>query len=299
VFYLRAPSISSRYQLDLAPALAALLLLAWRAVAARWPRAGSLALAALWLTAVATSKITRPKDISDPVDRDRAARAASDLPRPTPPSHPLPGAYDLADPYLAAWTDVQETTARCLDAAGAHLACDAPALPGDVAITGERLGRQWYVARAVIADDAPDAGEPACRADEPVCRAAPTVLTDPRAVITDAALWPPTLYLNGFDWDLTTGRVPPATLFYLDDPAYLALDVAGPPDTDWAHAVRAAIGLDELALVAVAETSTGAHLRFAVSPHPGLVVAFLAFGPDDALDQPRSAFRLRSIRWRD
>jgi hypothetical protein len=29
------------------------------------------------------------------------------------------------------------------------------------------------------------------------------------------------------------------------------------------------------------------------------VIAFVAFGPDTALDQPQSAFGLRSIRWRD
>ena len=35
------------------------------------------------------------------------------------------------------------------------------------------------------------------------------------------------------------------------------------------------------------------------SQRSGIQIAFVAFGPDDELDRPRSAFRLRSIRWRD
>jgi len=77
------------------------------------------------------------------------------------------------------------------------------------------------------------------------------------------------------------------------------LDVIGPPDTDWDRAVRVAIGLDHLPLIAVADTSTGARLTFRGGRHPGLQVAFVAFGPDSELDRTQSRFGLRSIRWRD
>jgi len=63
--------------------------------------------------------------------------------------------------------------------------------------------------------------------------------------------------------------------------------------------VRVAIGLEHLRLVAVAETADGARLRFASGRHPGLQIAFVAFGPDTELDRPQSPFGLRSIRWRD
>jgi hypothetical protein len=335
-FYLRSPSMASRYQLDLAPAIAALLVVAWWAAAARWPRAAPAGLAALWLAAVVTGKTTRPRDVSDPVGRDAAAAATYAITRPVAYDHPLPGAYDLADPLLPTWTDAATDYARCSDLDGARIACDAPPLPGDVAVLGHRIGRQWYVEHHAIrepalelasradpprdhgaAHDAPAGGQAAaahgrqdavCRATPedrdaaPVGRAVPTALTDPAAVLERSYLTPPTLYLNGFGWRLSTGDVPPATLFYVDDPAYIALDVVGAADTDWDRAARVAIGLVHLPLAAVASTATGARLRFAIPPGArltGLRVAFVAFGPDRELDQPRSRFGLRSIRWRD
>ena len=42
-----------------------------------------------------------------------------------------------------------------------------------------------------------------------------------------AVVSPPTLYLNAFGWDLTTGSTPPATLFYIDNPAYLTVELSG------------------------------------------------------------------------
>jgi hypothetical protein len=297
VFYLHSPSVSSRYQLDLAPAIAALLVLAFGACVARWPRRAFAVLVVLWAGAVATSKYARPKGVSDPIDRDRAALTTYELSRATPYDHPLPPAYDQADPFLPVWIDVIEDYARCTDVFGARIACDAPPMPGDVAVRGHRFDRQWIVDRTVIPDAPP---EPVCRPDlAPSCVAAPTVLTDPTAIHDGTFVGPPSLYLNGFGWDLASMRVPPATLFYVDDPQYIALDVTGPPDTDWDHAVRVAIGLEHLRLVAVAETSAGARLLFVGDRHPGLDVAFVAFGPDTELDRPTSRFGLRSIRWRD
>jgi hypothetical protein len=310
VFYLHAPSLTSRYQLDLAPAFAALILIAWRAAVARWPRPAVAVLVILWGTAIATSKVTRPRTVSDPIDRAAAARASDSITHATAFDHRLPATYDQADPLLPTWTDVLDDYVRCRDALGEPIACEAPPLPGDVMTRGHRVGREWFVERAAIPDE-PD--PPVCRPtgagadltdrdrdrDAPRCSAAPTVASEPNAVPELAVISPPALYLNGFGWDLATGRVPPATLFYVDDPEYIALEVTGPPDTDWDHAVRVAIGVDRLRLVAVADTPDGARLRFAGDRHPGLQIAFVAFGPDRAIDRPQSAFQLRSIRWRD
>ena len=124
-------------------------------------------------------------------------------------------------------------------------------------------------------------------------------MSAPAAVRDLVFISPPALYLNGSGWDLVSLRVPPATMFYVDDPVYIALDVVGPDGTDWERAVRVAVGLDHLELTAVAETPDGARLRFEGGPHPGLQIAFVAFGPDTELDRPLSAFGLRSIHWRD
>jgi hypothetical protein len=330
VFYLHSPSVSSRYQLDLAPAIAALLVIAWRACAARWPRRAFAILVVLWAGAVVTSKFARPAGVSDPIGRDAAAATTDEITHPIAYDHPLPGAYDQADPSLPAWTDVTSDFARCTDATGAPIPCDAPPLPGDVALIGHRYGRQWFVDRDVIPDEPL---EPVCRPEDDAhaargghethgdgdgdgdgddhahahaegqharsCPSVPALLGDPAARPDQTFVGAPALYLNGFGWDLTTTRVPPATLFYVDDPQYIALDVTGPSDTDWDHAVRVAIGLEHLRLVAVAETADGARLRFASGRHPGLQIAFVAFGPDTELDRPQSPFGLRSIRWRD
>jgi hypothetical protein len=313
VFYLHAPSLTSRYQLDLAPAFVALILIAWRSLVARWPRLAVVLLVALWGAAIVTSKVTRPRIVSDPVDRATAARTAYAISRATAFDHPLPAAYALTDPLLPTWTDVLEDYARCRDALGRPIACDAPPLPGDIALVGHRSDREWSVERAHVPDEPLD---PVCRSldeaaaptrgdavlDDPKrrrCNAAPTVASAPEAIAELALISPPTLYLNAFGWDLTTGSTPPATLFYIDSPAYLALELSGPPDTDWAHAVRATIGLETLRLVSIADTADGVQLRFACAAHSGLQVAFLAFGPDTELDHPRSRLQLRSIRWRD
>src|SRR4029079_1986319 len=102
-------------------------------------------LIALWGTAIVTSKITRPRTVSDPVDRATAARAADAISRATAFDHPLPTAYALSDPLLPTWTDVLDDYARCRDALGRPLACDAPPLPGDVAFFGHRTDREWLV----------------------------------------------------------------------------------------------------------------------------------------------------------
>ena len=294
VFYLHAPSLSSRYELDLAPALVCLLVIAWCAAATRWPRASLAVLLAAWSIAIATSKIARPRGVSDPINRATAAATSAEITHALAYDRTLPGAYALDDPYLPSWTDAAADFARCRDADGAALDCDAAPLAGDVVVRGARIGRQWLVERAVVRDDVVGLPPPL---PDGVCLAAPSVRTT--ATLEQRAVTPPALYLNATGWDLATGAIPPASMFYVDDPAYLALELTGPADTDWAHAARVAIGLDHLRLVAIAETTTGAQLRFEGAPHPGLHIAFVAFGPDIALDQPHAAVGLRAIRWRD
>jgi hypothetical protein len=104
VFYLHSPSVSSRYQLDLAPAIAALLVIVWRAVAIRgrlrW--IAPVVLLALWVLAIVTSE-ARGRGIAARVDRDLARRLDA-LHEVMDPSK-LPASYDLADPQLETWLD--------------------------------------------------------------------------------------------------------------------------------------------------------------------------------------------------
>ena len=218
VFYLHSPSISSRYELDLAPAIAALLVVTWRATAA-WAIArkrGAIAadvLGALWLAAVLTSH-ARSRVATDLVDRTTAATARAALSRPPSRSHDLPSVYDLADPKLESYLD--------------------------------------------------DDGKP------------------------------PELYLNGSGWDRATGRVAPAAHLFMTDPAFVEVEVE-PADAQ----VQIAIGREHLTLASREPTPGGARLRFTLpSPMPGLQVAFLAFGPDTALDLPYTPIVLRRVRWR-
>jgi hypothetical protein len=68
-------------------------------------------------------------------------------------------------------------------------------------------------------------------------------------------------------------------------------------------AVRAKIQREELALVSAASTPRGVRLRFAgprtASYRRGLQLLFLAFGPPDRIDRPRSEYSLLRVAWRD
>lgn len=223
VFYLRAPSISSRYQLDLAPAIVAWLVIAWRTAAA-WLAVrgkgaiGFAVLLALWGTAVFTSH-KRGRIAADPTDREHARTSTAKLVSPTTVPRVMPNEYVQGDPV---WIATQGQTAP--------------------------------------------------------------------------------LYLNGIGWDPATGRVPVATHFFVEDPQFIELEVepAQPERATWTPEVRVALGLEHLHLESTTPTEKGAKLRFAVpAARPGLRVAFVAFGRDDAIDQPASDFLLRSIRWRE
>lgn len=221
VFYLHSPSMSSRYQLDLAPAIAALLVLAWRA-GATWlhdRKRGAIAIAllvAMWVAAVLTSKTFRPKIGSEPVTHDEAEVSTNALSRPDPVQRLLPAShYDLLDPKLDSYLGVAKTA----------------------------------------------------------------------------------YYLNGTGWDIKTGAVPPATYLFVENPKYLEVTVQGDGD------VRAAIGLVHLHIASTTVMASARRIRFeADDPNAlptGLVVAFLAFGSDEHLDDKLSGMILRDVRWRD
>ena len=285
VFYLRAPFLSSRYLLDLAPAFVAWMLIAWRAAAAWRPRAASGVLAVAWIASVAFSR-TAPRLGPASVGIDEASRAADAISHAVAHEHPLPPAYELSDPALPAYTDVLEDFERCTNADGAAIAADEAFVPGDTCLGGVRPPdeEQWTLWRTRVPDD--DAPEELCEA---VCRPA---RRDTLVAVESPA---PSLYLDMFRWDLSTGAVPPATYAWISDPEFVEIDLAaGDPQ----H-VQVAIGRTHLRLVSLADTPHGTRLRFEAPhlPH-GLVVAFFAFGPDSELDRAVSGYRITRIAWR-
>jgi hypothetical protein len=324
IFYLWSPAISSRYQLDLAPGFVALLAIAWRSFA-RYARAGVAITALLlaWGGAVATSKVTRPRTGGGPVSAATAAEAAYRISRPLPAARALPAGHDADDPAWGTHSDIAAAFVRCADFAGAPVSCDAPPLPGDLRVVGARDAAGWLVRYVRISDmpELADGAPPLCRPAEPAdpagsstssaaepprCDGPPTIGTDPDAVALAEVAAPQPLYLDAFGWDLETRRVSVATYFFAEDPRFVELEIEHAPEgdaraiTDWTREVRVAVGLIHLAPVAAADTARGVRLRFeAPAPlRPGLQVIFVAFGPDDRLDRPRSDFRLHAIRWR-
>lgn len=288
-FYLRSPSISSRYLLDLAPAIAALLVISWHAIA--WRRLALAVLAAAWLASVVTARIAKPRVPS--VDRDQAADSAYAISRAIAEDHPLPAAYDLADPWLPAETDVAATFDRCEDEAGTAIDPDATPIAGDRCLHGERDGARWVVWTSEVRADFA-----ACEPSVPWCEPEPVAAT--AGELTGAVAPPPALYLNASRWDLATGAVPPAFYVWVHDPRFIELDARGPDGTDWTTAIQVAIGPRHLVLTSVACTAIGARLRFEPrEPLPsGLAVAFFAVGPDSEIDQMTTAFAITRIRWR-
>lgn len=284
VFYLHAPSISSRYQLDLAPAFAVLLLLGWRALAA-WLdlRVALPIVVGLWAAAVATAQIHRTLRGSEPMNLDEAMDFV-DVSRPMPDEYARPDGIDVDDPLALALLDRPEGFERCADATGAQIPCARLGVDGDVRYRGVSIDRQWYIRRSRV-EERPDA-----------------CYWDPRerAIVEDfdALLTPlPSLFLGGYGWRVDgDGTVPPATLFHVDDPQFFEVETYGGDPTK----IRVAIGLTHLAPVAIASTARGTRVRFEpLAPlPPGHAVAFVAFGDDTTLDLERAHYQLRSVRWR-
>jgi len=260
-FYLRAPFVSSRYQIDLAPAFAVLVVIAWRAFALRlqtrpWIPIGVLAIA--WIACIAIARTAEPRS-ADPVDGETAARLAAPIIEAKKHPRTLPGVYDLNDPWLPVHTDLIDTFERCT---------------ADRCLHGTRAkdSEQWTVTEKVPGK--------------------PDVVHVP----------PPTLYLNLYRWNLETGQMPPATFAFVDDPAFIEIEiytVEGPQPSNWADEVNVAVGLVHLRLVSTTPTERGMKLlRFEAPNLPrGLQVAYFAFGVDDDLAKPMSRIAVRRIRW--
>lgn len=276
VFYLHSPSISSRYYLDLGPAVAVLIVTAWRHAAAALGRGrlGALGFAGWilwWVVAMRGARVDR--GYLAPVGMTAAVASMNRVLDPPATGWQIPDAYDVADPWLAGYLG-DRWWCRCwLDPAGAG-ACDHRDLaPGDAVehVPGDRP-RTLEAARA----------------------------TCPPAVETWLA--PPALWGNGPDWDARTGAVGAATYLFVDDPAYVDVEV-GPAGQRGLPAVRARIQREELALVAAASTARGVRLRFAgprtASYRRGVQLLFLAFGPPDRIDRPTSEYSLLRVAWRD
>jgi hypothetical protein len=265
-FYLRAPFVSSRYQIDIAPAFAALIVVAWRAgarwVAARHRLGAHIACGVLvgaWIFSVATARTAEPRS-ANPVDHDTAAAAMAPITGAVKHARTFPAAYDLADPWLPAYTDIVQTFDRCAETRCLH---------------GERAtpeSEQWVITEkvngAVVATHRPA----------------------------------PALYLNLYRWNLDTGLMPPASFAFVDDPRFVELEVSvaqGTPPADWSREVQVAVGLVQLRLASTTPSARGVTLRFEAPELPrGLQVAYFAFGPDDELAKLESRIVVHRIRWK-
>ena len=278
VFYLHSPSVSSRYQLDFAPAFAALLVLCWRELAVRVAARVALPIVvALWAVAVVTAHVHRPSRGSDPQDLD-GALDSYDVSRPLPDVHDDRDGLDLDDPLLPLETESEARFERCVDESGAQIACTAMPVGGDVRYQGVDIDRQWYVTETAIEERA------ACGAA--IVESAPAVFAPP-----------PVYYLDAFGWRIDgDGNVPVATFFYVRDPRFFEIETSGGDPGK----IRVAIGLAHLAPVAIASTPRGTRVRFEASEAlpPGLSVAFVAFGDDAQLDLERSSYQVKAVRWK-
>jgi hypothetical protein len=208
---------------------------------------------------------------------------------------------------------------RCVDEAGDPVDPDATPAGGERCLHGEREPDDgpWVVTASEVPIGIRP--EPVCLAAEPVCRPDPTVANagEPAGVAISA----PLLQLNLFRWDPNSGNVPSSTFAWVQDPAYIQLDVAAldgrdlgatgsaaegrrgsidGKDADWERDVRVVIGLTRLHLTSAASLPHGVRLRFEGAPLPGgLTVAFFAFGPEAELNSVRTRFLVRRIQWRD
>ncbi len=295
VFYLHSPCVSSRYQMDLAPALAALLVIAWQGASAALERrragiVAPIAALAVWTVAVVTStSMTRNEPTV--VERAEAEDSTVARSRPVAFARSWPSAYDLDDPASLELTAIGDSFERCLDETGTRIDCGAEALPGDVALHAVRKDALWQIRSDVIIE--PDT----CSFDDEVCA---RLDGDPRLVPAGIAVPPPPLYLDGFGWNYETGRVAVATSFYVYDAQYLQLDLATTraETLPWDQLVKVKIGRHVLQLASIASTPAGERLRFEGALDPGLAIAFIAFGDDTKLDALSTELLVKRIEWR-
>jgi hypothetical protein len=257
-FYLRGPFLASRYYMDLAPALAALLLITWLVVADRVgearARIAAILVALAWLVLVITAKTAQPRS-ADPVDRSTALRDSRAFTDAVPSWRVLPAAYDLNDPRLPIYTDLLEHFDRCA---------------GTLCVHGDRAhdSEQWEVRET--------AGD-VVRRYEP----APALYLNAYRWNLETGAMPPATY----------AFVQNARFIEIDADTTAA-------HVDWSREVRVRVGLTALHLVSTTPTARGTRLRFEAEGIPqGLQVAFFAFGPDDDLAKPVSRVSVYRIAW--
>jgi hypothetical protein len=316
VFYLRSPSVSSRYFLDVAPAFAVLVAITWRHVA-QWFTArglGQIALAIFafwWGYSVITFTAKRPW--LSPIRGPAAAGTLIDHVDPMESSRPLPDAYDYDDDWLQLYIGGDQWRCPCYVDEFHEEACDHTQF-GGVANTVDVVefqNNEDHIARARVNYQP----ETACVSGGPWPDACS--IDDPDPVVPDAApqtpisevlrrFAPVALYRNGTNWDLNTGAIGVATYFFVDDPEFVEVEVSparGAITPDFLVQVRAKIQLEELSLISTVSTARGVRLRFAGPRTPryqhGLQVAFLAFGPPENLADPISGYKLWRVAWHD
>jgi hypothetical protein len=278
-FYLHSPSLSSRYQLDLAPAFVALLLVGWRALARLSVRWATATVVVLWAIAVVMARPSQRSELSGyPLALDDAMRF-TEMSRPLPRAFADVAGLDLDDPLLPTLVDSEHQFVRCVNEIDERIDCRLPRVGGDRIYVGIEADRQWYV-RSWVGIEQWDA----C-GDEP--------RTFERFTGLEVPL--PVGFLNAFGWQLDGGNVAPATLVYVRDPQFFELELRGGDPAK----VRVAIGLVHLVPVSMVSTARGTRIRFEAPALPaGLSIAFIAFGDDTGLDRDRSSYLVRSMRWR-
>jgi hypothetical protein len=261
-FYLRAPFMASRYQLDFAPAFAALVVVAWQELA-RWRRhvAVPVALGVLWATAVVTAHTAQRRKTSRPVDRATAAAMTAELTDAPAYLRAYPSAYDLADPWIATATELATAFDRCR---------------GSWCLHGERPkdSEQWTVTERA-------GGETVATHVLP-----PVLYLNLYGWNLETGQMPPATFAfmanpHFVELEVTT--------------------VDGHAVADWSREVRVAVGPVHLRLARVTPGARGmTTLRFeAAAPLPaGLQVAYFAFGPDDGLAKPMSTIAVHRMQWR-
>jgi len=315
MFYLHSPSVSSRYFLDVAPTFAVLLVTSWRYLATRLGRSMVAPLVfgafALWWGVSAVGSTIRHGWLS-PVRSRAAYLSMIDQVEPTLLPDTLPEAYDISDPWLARYVGGDQWTCLCYIDPYREQSCDHSLYGTTVGVkrsTGDDAQRKIIKRIDHEVEPVSRSGGPwpiACSIDDPDPQPPDALPTDSGTqIVTETP--GQTLYRNGTNWDLTTGAVAVATYFFVDDPAYVEVEVGPvsgrPPSPDFTPSVRAKIQLEELQLVSMTSTARGVRLRFA-GPHleryrHGLQVAFLAFGSPDKIDQPVSEYNLLRVAWRD
>ena len=314
VFYMRSPSVSSRYFLDIAPSICVLLVIVWRQIAAWlssfWSNVAFVALA-IFLGYSAIS-YTAKRAWQSPIRAKVAALTMLKWSEPSLGLRPLPEAYDYDDPWIATYIGGDQLQCKCFIDPYREEVCDHLTLGAvDVGVFYNEATSEELVTKRIDYDV-----DPECYSGGDLPAAC--TLADPDPELPESPPLEPTsrveqrftggaLYRNGTEWDLNTAQVGVASFFFVDSPQYVEVEVSltggVPLDPNWRPQVRAKVQLDELELEGFSSTARGVRVRFkgpkTAKYRSGLQVVFLAFGPPENLDQPMSEYKLWRVAWRD